>query len=551
MQQADPIRCGRDGDGPTADAFLAALRRLVREPEALDRDYAREVERLTPGTGIDPAFVFAQWWHETDAGQVNRWFRDHNPAGIGIPAASSTQPTPIADGIEAARCHLVALSIVLDRRLPDPQIVPLPPATRRFFDGMLRIAQAPARPDVVTIADLNRPFRDQNNVPQFTWAEDAEYGLKLCNRGNGIFPNVGLPTSAGTSPVAPRWTAMIATHGATLREAPSKDGVILNRFKQYDMVTLLGGGTRGYLACVAGETRGWVHTRHLVANTRGGVTLRTSPAFKDDGSNVARQIPQGALVDLDGHCRVGFVEVAHNGGTAWAFSQYLRIDGKTLREATPGAVAVAGGLGGDDLNLRDAPMLTGSAVVGSVRAGDSVTLTGQAKPGFVSLRWDDERRWALAEDLTGAPVPQPILSGGNLEVDMQTAGMCISQGPFQSPTHAECDCYDFAVPIGTPIHSLAAGRVVFSQAVDDVYRPHKVIVRTEFGDIIYAHLSERHVGEGDQVDGSTLLGLSGTENGPHLHLGLEFGKNGPFSVGLTLTEILDRVGFEVDGFLRC
>ena len=43
----------------------------------------------------------------------------------------------------------------------------------------------------------------------------------------------------------------------------------------------------------------------------------------------------------------------------------------------------------------------------------------------------------------------------------------------------------------------------------------------------------------------TLLGLSGDEQGPHLHLGL----NGGFSpLGLNLTQILEREGFDLNAF---
>jgi hypothetical protein len=143
-----------------------------------------------------------------------------------------------------------------------------------------------------------------------------------------------------------------------------------------------------------------------------------------------------------------------------------------------------------------------------------------------------------------------------LEWVMRRADMHVSQGPFEHFSHAICDCYDFAVEIGTEIYPIAEGTVIASKAVpesdpvDGAYHPNFVTVDTAFGPILYAHLTRRDVAVGDRVGLDTLLGLSGTAGtGAHLHLQLDGGVDAS-PLHLTLTQILGRVGFGIDSFPR-
>ncbi len=175
-------------------------------------------------------------------------------------------------------------------------------------------------------------------------------------------------------------------------------------------------------------------------------------------------------------------------------------------------------------------------------------LEGEAFNG--ENRWwvtgDGSRVWSGGTVEKPAALPDGHLGGRHLFNAMRAANMVITQAPFQHPTHSICDCYDFGIPIGTPIPALAAGRVIFARPVDDQYRPHKVTIRTDqLGDHVYAHLVQIHVAEGDTVEAGTIIGLSGTENGPHLHLQLDRGFS---QLGLNLTQILEREGFDLDAF---
>ncbi len=78
---------------------------------------------------------------------------------------------------------------------------------------------------------------------------------------------------------------------------------------------------------------------------------------------------------------------------------------------------------------------------------------------------------------------------------------------------------DIAVPQGTPVHAMAAGRVRFA-GMQQGYG--KVVWLDHGGDVltVYAHLSEIRVRPGEKVDGGEVLGLSGSSgdaHGPHLH----------------------------------
>lgn len=84
---------------------------------------------------------------------------------------------------------------------------------------------------------------------------------------------------------------------------------------------------------------------------------------------------------------------------------------------------------------------------------------------------------------------------------------------------------DIAVPVGTPVRAMKGGRVIragprggYGLAVEIRHGPTVTA--------IYAHLSEIHVREGQEVRGRQVIGLSGrsgSATGPHLHFELRRG----------------------------
>lgn len=78
---------------------------------------------------------------------------------------------------------------------------------------------------------------------------------------------------------------------------------------------------------------------------------------------------------------------------------------------------------------------------------------------------------------------------------------------------------DLSVPTGTPVRSMAPGRVRFA----GVMAGYGTVVWIDHGGevvTVYAHLSELGVRTGEVVEGRTVIGLSGASGdvtAPHLH----------------------------------
>lgn len=80
---------------------------------------------------------------------------------------------------------------------------------------------------------------------------------------------------------------------------------------------------------------------------------------------------------------------------------------------------------------------------------------------------------------------------------------------------------DIAAPLGTPIHSIGEGTVVFAGMV---YDGHGNMVIIDHGDGLkstYSHMGRIDVGVGNKVDGKTQIGtvgLTGRTTGAHVHM---------------------------------
>ncbi len=124
----------------------------------------------------------------------------------------------------------------------------------------------------------------------------------------------------------------------------------------------------------------------------------------------------------------------------------------------------------------------------------------------VSVR-DDER---LAEDAVEEDWTAPVHADYTL-----TAGYGQSGNRWAS-THSG---QDFAIPTGTPVLTIGAGRIA-ATSCNDAYG-HAVVVEHENGYYSqYAHLSVIEVEAGQEIGAGQRLGLSGNtgnSSGPHLH----------------------------------
>lgn len=169
----------------------------------------------------------------------------------------------------------------------------------------------------------------------------------------------------------------------------------------------------------------------------------------------------------------------------------------------------------------------------------------------------------LAQCTTAGQTPTPTPTPGNnfggystmFQQAFMSAGAAITQFPFQHYSHSRCDCYDFGVPMRTPVYPIVAGTVRVAERVDDAYRPYKIVIETRFGRLVYAHLDSINVKVGTQVALDTMIGRTGTccdniYGGPHLHIGLEGGKAASAGGQYTLTDIFKEAGIDLAKFAR-
>ena len=88
---------------------------------------------------------------------------------------------------------------------------------------------------------------------------------------------------------------------------------------------------------------------------------------------------------------------------------------------------------------------------------------------------------------------------------------------------------DFACPVGTPVHALGDGTIIFA-AYDGAYG-NKIAIQHAGGLVTwYAHLSAYEVKVGAKVKAGQLIGLvgsTGNTTGPHLHLEIRPVKDQP------------------------
>lgn len=106
----------------------------------------------------------------------------------------------------------------------------------------------------------------------------------------------------------------------------------------------------------------------------------------------------------------------------------------------------------------------------------------------------------LAEDFS-------ITSGFGVRADPMTHQPSMHEG------------IDFVAPVGTPVRATADGKVLRSGRAG-AYGEMVEIAHADGFVSRYAHLSRRHVNEGDKIERGQLLGLlgnTGRSTGPHLH----------------------------------
>lgn len=191
------------------------------------------------------------------------------------------------------------------------------------------------------------------------------------------------------------------------------------------------------------------------------------------------------LVGLDAFTEPGFysLELSGSGERPWPrFEQDVRVE--------------SGNYGIQSVTV---PETLSPLLAPEVRAEEEALLAGI----FTQV---SERQW---QDLFQYPVENAPVSAGYGDA------RSYNEGPIEI-FHTGID---FAGPIGTPIHSVAQGTVVFSDTLPlhggTIIVDHGLSVMTA-----YYHLSKSHVRIGEQVTPGQIIaegGSTGLSSGPHLH----------------------------------
>ncbi|HYZ33020.1 MAG TPA: M23 family metallopeptidase, partial [Crenalkalicoccus sp.] len=123
-----------------------------------------------------------------------------------------------------------------------------------------------------------------------------------------------------------------------------------------------------------------------------------------------------------------------------------------------------------------------------------------------------------------ASEPAEFLDGFAWPAQGRISGVYGSQRILNGEKRAPHLGLDIAVPTGTPVAAMAAGRVLLAAPL--YFTGNTVILDHGLGvQSLYAHLSELAVAEGEAVARGGRIGLSGATGrvtGPHLHLGLNW-----------------------------
>lgn len=90
---------------------------------------------------------------------------------------------------------------------------------------------------------------------------------------------------------------------------------------------------------------------------------------------------------------------------------------------------------------------------------------------------------------------------------------------FGLPAH---NGWDFALPVGSAVYGVDAGNVIETGFDENGYGNY-IKINHEWGETLYAHLSQVLIKQGDTVGNGQRIGLSGNtgnSTGPHLHFGV-------------------------------
>lgn len=149
-----------------------------------------------------------------------------------------------------------------------------------------------------------------------------------------------------------------------------------------------------------------------IMRTTANLNLRAGPGTH---YAVVLVMPAGSSFKVGGSFNKGFLPGRYNGIKGWASADYLTLGGASSSAASspPASSATGTRTVTTGLNLRAGPS-TGDRILTTMPAGASVTLTGQASNGFVSVTYQGMNGWAY-QDYLGSAASSSSNSNSNLQ----------------------------------------------------------------------------------------------------------------------------------------
>lgn len=155
----------------TADETIAFAQRAGAQRMDEVEKYIREMYRLAPTLGFDPAILIAQSALETGYWKSERWVNELNPAGLGITGNPGDRFDFFESGTNAARAQMAHMHAEVYGRSQE-----LPAVLQGVDPTYEHVFQAGWAGTIRTIEDLSG-----------TWAVDTEYHHKIVRVAREIY----------------------------------------------------------------------------------------------------------------------------------------------------------------------------------------------------------------------------------------------------------------------------------------------------------------------------------------------------------------------------
>ena len=279
-------------------------------------------------------------------------------------------------------------------------------------------------------------------------------------------------------------------------------------------VQITGAPKDGFYPVTYSQYRGWAFGDYLEPIEKD--VLPPGKAFTTDRLNlrdhssldakIITVIPSGAEVEIIGVPTNGFYPLKYSTFTGWGFGDYLTRNDPDQYPTGPGYVVKPTRL------LASARRTATILAVLPVHA--DLTITGAPKGQFYPVTADGKEGWANGNRIAPGSNPDHEPTGRN-------GFRWPARGPitqyFNPPIERGIDV---GMPVGTPVRSSKAGKVIFAGGSPCCSYGYYIILQHSDGYTTwYCHLSNIQVKVGDNADDWEQIALSGNtgySTGPHI-----------------------------------